>query len=310
MKKFLRKNLILFAILTAALFLFSCGDKPNVEEPAASQEENKEEAPKDSTEEDPKPAYTITAQEGYENTITVDEAAGTITLAPAVEGIEYTITGEFEGQIINKTKGTVITLNNANLKNTEGKAAIYGEAKIELKFKKDSTNTITVTGTDNTVYEEGKPDFSKAAVLCEKAIEIGGSGSCTISCENGHGVKGSKVELKGSGSYVFGPAKDSAINCNDFEVKADRTFTATLKNAKNGIKADNTISIASGTFKFDTIKKTALKTDTSADDSEGETKEHKITLEGGTFTFTNCGSKYSTEEGAFTKSETVIGDFN
>lgn len=87
MKKFLRKNLILFAILTAALFLFSCGDKPNAEEPAASQEENKEEAPKDSTEEDPKPAYTITAQEGYENTITVDEAAGTITLAPAEEKI-------------------------------------------------------------------------------------------------------------------------------------------------------------------------------------------------------------------------------
>ncbi len=281
MKILSAKRLILVTCVAAAMFMFSCKPEPEAEET---------------------PAYTITAQKGYENTITVDEAAGTITLAPAKEEIEYTITGDFEGQIINKTKNTVITLNNANLKNTEGKAVIYGEAKIELKFKKDSTNTITVTGQADKTY-------GKAAVLCEKAIEIGGSGSCTISCENGHGVKGDEVELKGKGNYVFGPAKDSAINCNDFEVKADRTFTVTLKNAKNGIKADNTISIASGTFKFDTIKKTALKTDTSADDSEGETKEHKITLEGGDFTFTDCGKKYETEENGFTKSETVIGDF-
>lgn len=289
MKILSAKRLVFVICVAAAMFMFGCKPESEAEET---------------------PAYTITAQEGYENTITVDEEAGTITLAPAVEGIEYTITGDFEGQIINKTKNTVITLDNANLKNTNGKAVIYGEAKIELKFKKDSTNTITVTGTDNTVYEEGKPDFSKAAVLCEKAIEIGGDGSCTISCENGHGVKGKDVELKGKGNYVFGPAKDSAINCNDFEVKADKTFTATFKDAKNGVKADNTITIASGTFIFENIKKVALKTDTSADDAAGETKEHKITLEGGTFTFTECGSKYSTEEGAFTKSATVIGDFN
>lgn len=289
MKILSAKRLVFVICVAAAMFMFGCKPESEAEET---------------------PAYTITAQEGYENTSTVDEEAGTITLAPAEEKIEYTITGDFEGQIINKTKGTVIILNNANLKNTEGKAVIYGEAKIELKFKKDSTNTITVTGTDNTVYEEGKPDFSKAAVLCEKGIEIGGSGACTISCENGHGVKGDEVELKGSGNYVFGPVKDSAINCNDFEVKADKSFTATLKNAKNGIKADNTISIASGTFKFNTIKKTALKTDTSADDSEGETKEHKITLEGGDFTFTDCGKKYETEENGFTKSATVIGNFD
>lgn len=197
----------------------------------------------------------------------------------------------------------MIILKNANLKNTEGKAAIYGKLKTEIKAEKDTTNTITVTGAADATY-------GKAALLCEKAIEIGGAGSVTISCENGHGVKGSKVELKGSGTFVFGPAKDSAINCNDFEVKAEKTFTATLKDAKNGIKADNTISIASGTFKFENIKKVALKTDTSADDNEGETKEHKITLEGGSFTFTKCGTIYSTETDGFTKSTTVTGDFD
>lgn len=302
MKKIFGKKFVLFTCMAAALFLFSCGDKPASEETPETPETPAEQEPVEGEETPDTPAYTITAPDGKEGTITISDDGKTITLQPEETDVEYTITGDFEGQIINKTKGTVITLDNAKLKNTEGKAAIYGEAKIELKFKKDSTNTITVTG-------EADKTYGKAAVLCEKGIEIGGSGACTISCENGHGVKGSKVELKGSGNYVFGPAKDSAINCNDFEVEADRTFTATLKNAKNGIKADNTISIASGTFKFDTIKKTALKTDTSADDSEGETKEHKITLEGGDFTFTDCGKKYETEKNCFTKSASVNGDF-
>ena len=285
MKKLSGKILILFTCMAAALFLFSCGDKPAAEETPDT------------------PAYTITASDGKEGTITISEDGKTITLQPEETDVEYTITGEFEGQIINKTKGTVIVLNNANLKNTEGKAVIYGELKTEIKYEKDTTNTITVTGTADKTY-------GKAAFLCEKAIEIGGEGTGTISCEKGHGVKGSKVELKGSGNYVFGPAKDSAINCNDFEVKADKTFTATLKDAKNGIKADNTISIVSGTFKFENITKVALKTDTSADDQEGETKEHKITLKGGDFSFANCGKIYETEENGFTKSATVTGDFN
>lgn len=292
MKILSAKRLILVTCVAAAMFMFGCKPESEAEET---------------------PAYTITAQEGYENTITVDDAAGTITLAPAVEGIEYTITGVFEGQIINKTKNTVITLDGANLKNTEGKAVIYGEAKIELKFKKDSTNTITVTGTDNTVYEEGKPDFSKAAVLCEKAIEIGGSGSCTISCENGHGVKGSKIELKGSGTYTFDGGDDSSgLNCNSFIVKQDeekpRTFTAILKDSKNGIKADETIEIACGTFDFKNITGTALKTD-KKDKKGAEPADHYIHLTGGTFTFTDCTAIYETKDDSFEKSETVIGDF-
>ena len=286
MKKIFGKALTILMCAALAMTFLACKDGPKTPE----------EIPES-------PAYTITAPEGQGATIKISEDGKTITLEPEADGIEYTITGDFEGQIINKRKGTVIVLNNVNLKNTEGKAAIYGELKTEIECEQNSTNTITVTG-------EADKTYGKAAVLCEKAIEIGGAGTCTISCENGHGVKGKDVELKGKGNYVFGPAKDSAINCNDFEVKADKTFTATFKDAKNGIKADNTISIKSGTFIFENITKVALKTDTSADDAAGETKEHKITLEGGTFTFTECGSKYSTEKGAFTKSATVTGDFN
>ena len=286
MKILSAKRLILVTCVAAAMFMFGCKPESEAEET---------------------PAYTITAKEGYENTITVDEAAGTITLAPAEEGIEYTITGDFEGQIINKTKNTVITLDGANLKNTEGKAVIYGEAKIELKFKKGSVNTITVTGQADETY-------GKAAVLCEKAIEIGGSGACTISCENGHGVKGSKIELKGSGTYTFDGGDDSSgLNCNSFIVENDsegnpRTFTAIFKDSKNGIKADETIEIACGTFEFKDITGTALKTD-KKDKKGAEPADHYIHLTGGTFTFTNCPVKYETKDDSFEKSETVIGDF-
>lgn len=302
MKKIFGKKFVLFTCMAAVLFLFSCGDKPAAEETPETPETPAEQEPVESEETPETPAYTITAPDGKEGTITISEDGKTITLQPEETDVEYTITGEFEGQIINKTKGTVIILKNAKLKNTKGKAAIYGELKTVIKCEENTTNTITVTG-------EADKTYGKAAVLCEKAIEIGGDGSCTISCENGHGVKGDDVELKGKGNYVFGPAKDSAINCNDFKVKADKTFIATFKDAKNGIKADNTITIASGTFIYENIKNAALKTDTSADDAAGKTKEHKITLEGGTFTFTNCGSKYSTEEGAFTKSDTITSDF-
>ena len=246
--------------------------------------------------------FSISFLKKYSDSVTIDETAKTITLAPADEKVEYTLSGSFDGQIINKTKNTVLILNNAALTNTTGVAAIYGELKTEIKAEKDSVNTITVTGTPD------DPDTWKAAVLCDKAIEIGGSGTLTVSCEYGHGVKGSKIELKGSGTYTFDGGDDSsAVNCNEFAVEADKTFTANFKNSKNGIKADETITIASGTYNFDSIIKVALKTDTSKNDA---TKEHFIQLDGGTFTFTNCAKTYDTEKDKFTKADAVVGDFD
>ena len=300
MKKLVRKFTALTMLIAASLMFAACsqsGDDNNDSgTPQATTENPEGQEPAGSTEIQKNPTYTITAPEGQENTITIDETAGTITLKPEAEDIEYTISGTFEGQIINKTKGTVLVLNGATLENKNGKAAVYGELKTELKAAKDTVNTITVTG-------EGD---AKAAVHCEKAVEIGGSGALTISCENAHGVKASKVELKGSGTFTFdGGADSSAINCNEFGVKADKSFTANLKDSKNGIKADETIEIASGTFNFTNITKAALKTDTSKDDDANAPKDHWIKITGGTFTFTNCKKTDDTEKNAFTKSDDV-----
>lgn len=283
----MKKNLTLFAFLALVLVCPSC--KKDVDDNKSSSDPLNNNPPQKS--------YTITATEGYTDSIIIDEEAKTITLSPDAEKIEYTISGDFEGQIINKQKGTVIILNNANISNKEGKAAIYGELKTEIKNEKDSVNTITVTGTGD----------GNAAVSCEKTVEIGGSGKCTITCENAHGVKASKITLKGSGNYTFDAGDDSsALNCNEFIVEEEKTFTANLKDSKNGIKADESITIASGTFNFENITKTALKTDTSKDDPE---VEHFIKIDGGTFSFTNCKKIYDTEDGGFSKADVVIGDF-
>ena len=141
----------------------------------------------------------------------------------------------------------------------------------------------------------------------------------TCECEKGHGIKASKIELKGSGTYTFDGGSDaSAVNCTKFIVEEEKTFTANFKDSKNGIKADETITIASGSFIFKNItdpknKGAALKTDTTADDikDKKEPKDHFIHLDGGTFSFIDCGTKYSTEPGEeyFTKSADVVGSF-
>lgn len=297
MKRKLLFGMLFTAIITFGFYGCSGGDDGTSEPPAPKVE------PSDSKETETleKAGYKIAYPKGLLDTIIIDEEAKTITFAPEAEKTEYTFKGAFDGQIINKTKNTVIILSNATLKNSDGKAAIYGELKTEIKAAEHTINTIST---------DKKVDV-KATVYCEKGLEIGGAGTLTITSANDktHAVKASKVELKGSGTFTFDGGSDaSAINCNEFTVEEEKTFTANLKDSKNGIKADKTIEIASGTFNFENVI-TALKTDTSKDDKDGETVEHFITIVGGSFTFTNCENMVSTEEGNLTIVESLAEDF-
>ena len=321
MKKILIKSSILFALVATSLLFFACARTPDDSKKNGSDSiktNEPEDTPNDNETDEPVTitagSLTITTLKSKEATVSIDEEAKTITFEPAEEKVEYTLSGSFEGQIINKTKNTVFILNSVSLSNTDGLPAVYGEAKIEIKAGKDTENTITVSGTP----ADSKAKFG--AILCEGAIEIGGSGklSVTCECEKGHGIKASKIELKGSGTYTFDGGSDaSAANCNKFIVEEEKSFTATFKDSKNGIKADETITIASGTFNFVNIttskkKGTALKTDTTADDAKDgkEPAEHYIHLDGGSFTFTGCDAIYSTESDEyFTKASSVEGKF-
>ena len=229
--------------------------------------------------------YTISPDDG-----TWVEKDGVITFSPEDEKTEYTISGTYKGQLKNTVKGTKFILSGFTITNDDG-PAIYGELKTEVSAEKETENSITGAG--------------DAAFLCEKGIEIGGSGKLSITGTEKHGVKGSSVEVKGSGEFtVEGTADGSAINCNEFEVAEEKSFTLNLKNAKNGIKADNTIEIKSGNFNF-TDCQTCLKTDTSADDPEND---HYIKLSGGTFTSSGEKKFYSTEDKGYDDTGATVNE--
>lgn len=223
-------------------------------------------------------SYTKT--DGKIELTSVDDTTG--------EGVEYTITGTYTGQIVSKVKGTKIKLNGVTLSN-ENNPVIYCEKKCEISTVKDTVNKILMTGSSKE---------KTAAILGEKDIEFGGSGECSVKGDVCHGIKGDKISFKGSGTYIVSATNEgSAINCNQFEIKTEKTVNLTLTNGKNGIKADKNVSIESGTLHI-TDCATAIKTDTSKDDNpDAAPVEHFIKINGAKIYLKNISgkNKFSTE---------------
>ncbi|MCQ2584001.1 MAG: carbohydrate-binding domain-containing protein [Treponema sp.] len=268
----------LLVCLTAACLLFaSCTPVPDPDNKntATNQESNNQNQNQgnENNNDDPVPEpekreFKIEGADEY-SLVEISEDGKTITLktgegAPAQENgdpyePEYTLSGDFEGQIVTTTKGTVLKLNGANLSNKDA-PVISAPLKVEIKTLKDTENTITTTGTKDENNKTG-------AITGEKKVEIGGAGLLTVSGNVKHGIRGNEVEIKGSGTITVSATDvGSAINCNKFTVEAlnkddePHSFTANLKDSSNGVKADKSISIGSGTFKLSNLK-TGFKTD-------------------------------------------------
>lgn len=230
-------------------------------------------------------------------------AGNVVTLIPDAEKIEYKISGYFEGQIINNTKNTILTLNGAYLENKSGKPVILSTKKIELSAKKDSVNYIVASGTSSE---------KTAAVLCydevedkSKDLELGGAGTAYIVGNVYHGIKADEVKAKGNGKYyVQGTAKGAAINCKTFLIEEEKTVSLYLLNSKNGIKADENITVLSGNLYFASVA-TALKTDTSADDKADKPKEHFIKLSDCNIFTNSIDVLYKTESDDYYSAENV-----
>lgn len=229
----------------------------------------------------PKADYGTTYS--IEPSVDADED-GVITITNNTETeVTYTISGYFKGQIHVTGEDVQIALKNAYLEN-EGAPVILADLSTDISFKKDTVNYIVETGTTE---EKTGAIFSDS-----KKIKIGGKGTGYIVGNITNAIKADKVEFKGEGIYKLqGTSDGSAVNCNEFSVEADRTFTAYLLCSKNGIKADETITINSGTFNF-INNKTALKTDTKEDDGADI---HAITINGGTFTLSGNKTDCSTD---------------
>lgn len=227
----------------------------------------------------PKEPFKIEKDNGFDYTIEGNvitlSADGTEDNVP-----EYTLSGDFEGKIIVKSKGTVLNLNGVTLTNA-GEPVIEAELKVVIEAKAGTTNTISTTGD----YDENS---KSGAINGKKKVEIGGSGTLIVSGTVCHGIKGKEVEVKGSGNFtVSGNKKGSAINCNEFTVKTEKTFTLNIQNSKNGIKADGNITIASGTFNLKNLT-TGFKTDKA----KAEETPHSISVTGATVNFESDVTKH------------------
>ncbi len=290
------KNICLL-LLVACLLMYSCNSNSDVSSRKAFEKIPDYNVTFDYT--TPKRNYSTFSITGESDTATYEEEEGVITLTATVEKSKYTLTGYFNGQIINNTKGAVLNLNGVYLENTDGKPVIVSTKKLEISAKENTENYIISTGTANgkigTVYcsdVDGK----------SKNLEIGGKGTCYI-LGLYHGIKADEVKAKGSGTYyVTGTSKGSAINCNTFLIEEEKTVTLILGNAKNAIKADESISISSGTLWFENVT-TGMKTDTLEDD---DTKEYFINVANCKIYTKAVGTLQETEADAYTQNDVVV----
>ena len=210
-----------------------------------------------------------------------------VVIAPQEEGLTYTLSGYFKGQIVSSTKNTTIRLNNVFIENSEGKAALKCDAKTEVSSVKE---------TENYIVSYGRGNSKNAALMSRRSLVLGGSGKIYISGSVWHGIEADDVKLKGTGSFIVsGTNKGSALKCEMLTVEPEKKFNAYFINSKNGIKADSKISISSGNF-YLYNNETAMKTNTEKDDPN---RAHSIKLLGGTF-YTHENKKIiSTQKDAY-----------
>lgn len=210
-----------------------------------------------------------------------------ITIFPSENAVTYTLSGYFCGQIIVSSKNTVLKLDNAYIENPFGKSAIKCKTKTEIS---------SVGGSVNYIVSKGRSYERQGALHSQKGVVIGGSGTLYVKGNVCHAVEATDVKLKGSGNCFFeGSKKGSAICCENFFVDEDKNFSCYLLNSKNGIKADQTINIASGNF-YIQGNSVALKTENHMSQPK---KNHFIKISGGNFYLKDNDVFYLTDDGKF-----------
>ena len=179
----------------------------------------------------------------------VDGSTVTIT----EEGV-YVLSGEFTGQVIVEADDAAkvqIVLDDAKITNANSAAIYVKQAdKVFLTLADGSTNTLTTTGT---YTADGETNID-AVVFSKDDLCVQGSGSLTITAEEGNGIT-SKDDLKVTGGTINIDVAGHALEGKDSVRIADGTFE--LTSGKDGIHASNEedetkgyVYIAGGTFKI------------------------------------------------------------
>lgn len=118
--------------------------------------------------------------------VTITQTGGDVEIKSTATGVAFTVSGTTtDGSIkIYSDKKYLLTLNNANITNSDGPAInIQSNKRAFLTLADGSTNTIT----DGTIYATSKED-QKGTFFTEGQIIIGGTGTLNIVGNNKHGL--------------------------------------------------------------------------------------------------------------------------
>lgn len=214
--------------------------------------------------------------------ITADSDAVTVdgdTVTVTDEGV-YVISGTLtDGNIIvnaEKTDKLQLVLDGVSV-SANGTAALYvvSADKVFVTLAEGSENAFSSVGE----YEETEEGID-AAVYSKEDITFNGTGSLTVTSDEGHGIV-SKDDVKFTGGRYTVTAKNHAVSANDRAYIADGEYTFT--SGKDGIKAENTedtslgiVYIASGNVKI-------------TSDGDGIDASAIVQIDGGTLTFVTGG---------------------
>ena len=215
-------------------------------------------------------SINLSKLEASGNGISVSGNVITIT-----EGGDFKVSGTLnDGSIVIDTEDKVkLRLSGMSLTNTNG-AAIY--------VKNADKAYITVTdGTTNTLKSANATDEEKGVITAKDTLEIKGSGSLTISAENGQGIHASDSLDIENGDIKINSSLD-AINVNDTFAFTDGNLDITA--GGDGIAADEIVDISGGKISITTTGKTDSESDVS---SKGIKADWLLEISGGEIDITS-----------------------
>lgn len=224
---------------------------------------------------------------GQHSGVTVTNENGIVTIdnTNTTDEFTYTLQGTGQGAFVLKGdyKATLI-LNGLNLTGTG-----YGEA-LDIKIGKRVALTLQ-EGTQNTLADATEDLGQKAALYCKGHLEVGGSGSLSLTGHAKHAISTKEyLQLKKTtGAITIQSATGDGIHAGQYYQQNGGSVTIS-KVGGDGIQAEAT---GDETKELDgqmLIKGGTLNITTTATDVAALKSDSLMTLSGGTYTLTTSGA--------------------
>ena len=238
------------------------------------------------------------------------------------EGGSYTVSGSLsDGQIVievPKTDKVELILDGVEI-NCESSAPIYVKQadKVTITLADGSENKLTVDGS----FVQIDDNNIDAALFSKEDLELGGSGSLVIACEEGNGITSKDDLVINGGSYEI-TSSGHALEGKDLIQIDDGSFV--LVSGKDGLHAENkddetlgSILIKSGSFDI-TADGDGIDSAVTLEISDGEFNivtgggsvepESSSDFGGGRFGFENTQTTDTTTDTASQKGIKASGD--